>query len=185
MFTTSSSVFISQNVQSCSWHSWDHYRLSNARQQFCDKGFIVFCHKQLTLFPMVTISTAMLIHDLSCHLPFHALCYKWRQRLTSCHWKQSQLPVICWAQLFSHETLVTNIFFAPPYTTDNIVVKMSYTKTSYKTRQFNHQKLDLSLTITPHYTFTSEAVNFLLGPPNITTLAVIILSKVISSLFLK
>ena len=37
-------IFISiyQNVQSCSWHSWDDYQLSNARQQFCDKGFIVF-----------------------------------------------------------------------------------------------------------------------------------------------
>ena len=76
-----------------------------------------------------------------------------------------------------------NQAFVMPYSTDNHSEIVIYI--SCKTRQLNHQKLDLSLMITPYYIFTSEAVNFLLGPPNITTLAVIILSRVISSLFLK
>ena len=125
MFTTSSSVFIRMFSPvldiAGTIISWVMQESS-----FVTKVLLCFCHRQLTLFPMVTISTAMLIHGLSRHLQFHALCCKWRQRLTSCHWKQSQLPEICWAQLVSHETLVTNIFVAPPYTTDDCSKNVIY-----------------------------------------------------------
>ena len=41
---------IHQNVHSYSWHSWDDYQLSKARQQFCDKGFIIVFLSHATYF---------------------------------------------------------------------------------------------------------------------------------------